>query len=97
MFIIDTIKAIWYIRQACKFEEKEAFYKRTKMEVLKDWFKTKFETKKARAVRLAREEEERRQFLEESDERLAMMLHDEDTINFICDFIKKHELVDGYK
>ena len=97
MFIIDMIKVIWYSRQAYKFEEKELFYNRTKMEDLKDRFKTKFENKKARAVRLAREEEERRQFLKESNERLAMLLRDEDNINFICDFIKKHELVDGYK
>lgn len=97
MFIIDMLKTMWYTRQVIKVEKKELFYKRTKMEDLKAWFKTKFETKKVRAVRLAREEEERKQFLKESNERLAMLLRDEDNINFICDFIKKHNLVDGYK
>lgn len=97
MFIINMIKTMWYSRQLIKFEEKGTFCKRSKMDDLKDWFKYKFETKKARAARLTREEEERKQFLKESNERLALLLRDEDNINFICDFIKKHELVDGYK
>lgn len=102
MFLIDLIRVSWYTRQVYKFECEGLFCKKSKIEDLKKWAKHKFETKKTREVRLAREEEERKQRLKESNERLALLLlcesiGNEDDMNKACDLIKQMKLVDSYK
>lgn len=101
MFVKDVIMAMYYTRQLYKFE-REAMFVKPRTTRFKDWFKRKFETKKAKAIRLAKEEEERKQRLKESNERLALLLlsecvGNEDNMNKACDLIKQMGLVEGYE
>lgn len=100
MFITDVIRIMWCGRQLYKLEKRSTFCKRSKLKISKNRFK--FETKKARAARLAKERERYEAMVKESKERLALLLlsdviGDVDRMNEVCDIIKQCELVDGYK
>ena len=72
MFIIDKIRFMWAVRQMLKYEEysmvtRETLICRIKNKIkntiksIQKWASITFESKKAKAARLAKEEEERKQ------------------------------------
>lgn len=100
--MFDIIKAMYGYFLVYRYERSELFYKKSKFDDLKKWFKLKFETKEAKNIRLAMEEAEHQREIKLNKETLALLLlirnlSDEDQLNEVCDVIKHKKLVEGYK